>query len=230
MVVCHWPLPVADPGFLGVVNYWEECATLLPSAMKLGQGNVFTSVCDSVHSGGCTWQTTPPGTRYTPPGPDQVPPRPGTPPPGTRYPPYASYWNAFLLLSKILLKTTGERFLIDLGPHCTGPSVPRASGLRHPQPPPSYWHLVLNTGNLFKLVHLRTPPPIREQDPGVATEARMLSLADPMQFSAKNLQKWHQLGNWRPTSGQSWIRHWVCRRRYWNAFLHYCRGFQLRLS
>ena len=85
--------------------------------MKLGQGNVFTGVCDSVHRGGVSgkewrppsretprgtdppWEQTPPGTR--PPQPEQTPP-------GTDPPPeadssirstsgrYASYWNAFL--------------------------------------------------------------------------------------------------------------------------------------
>ena len=81
---------------------------LLPAATKLGQGNVFTGVCDSVQ-GVCVSGTSP-QTRYTPPWdqvppqdqvppgpgtpPDQVhPPRPGTPrlrpgtPPGTRYSP-----------------------------------------------------------------------------------------------------------------------------------------------
>ena len=71
----------------------------LPPATKLGQGYVFTGVCDSVH-GGSTWPGTPPGpgkppgTRYTPQ--DQVhplwtrcTPLPGTryTPPGTRYTP-----------------------------------------------------------------------------------------------------------------------------------------------
>ena len=77
----------------------------LPPATKLGQGYIFTGVCDSVHRGGSTWAGTPPR--------DQVPPRPGTPP-RSRYTPtssacweiwatsgrYASYWNAFLLLKK----------------------------------------------------------------------------------------------------------------------------------
>ena len=91
---------------------------LLPAATKLGQGNVFTGVCDSVQRGGVpglvpgggvylVWsggvpgrhppdQVHPPGTRY--------PPRTRYTPPGTRYTPlirttrgrYASHWNAFL--------------------------------------------------------------------------------------------------------------------------------------
>ena len=44
--------------------------------MKLGQGNVFTGVCDSVHSGGCVCQV-PLKTRYPPLGPG-TPPGPGT--------------------------------------------------------------------------------------------------------------------------------------------------------
>ena len=53
---------------------------LLPPATKLGQGNVFTGICDSVHRGVCLRacrDTTPQG-----PGnpPDQAPlPGPGTP-------------------------------------------------------------------------------------------------------------------------------------------------------
>ena len=78
--------------------------------MKLGQGYVFTGICDSVHRGGLYL------TRYTPR--DQVhPPGPGTPPRSRYSPPgpgtparhracweirstrgrYASYWNAILL-------------------------------------------------------------------------------------------------------------------------------------
>ena len=60
---------------------------MLPAATKLGQGNVFTGVCDSVQGGGglpqCMLECTPPRadppwTRHTPPGPhtppDQTPP------------------------------------------------------------------------------------------------------------------------------------------------------------
>ena len=59
---------------------------LLPAATKLGLGNVFTGVCDSVHGGGvclsACWDARPPQTRHTAP-PDQAhhPPGPGTPPP-----------------------------------------------------------------------------------------------------------------------------------------------------
>ena len=52
----------------------------LPPATKLGQGYIFTGVCDSVHGGGEYLG------RYTPR--DQVPPRPGTPP-GPDTPPRA---------------------------------------------------------------------------------------------------------------------------------------------
>ena len=45
---------------------------LLPPATQLGQGYVFTGVCDSVHRGGVPDQVHPPGPC--------APPRPGTPP------------------------------------------------------------------------------------------------------------------------------------------------------
>ena len=100
---------------------WNFPSCSLPAATKLGQGNIFTSVCQEfVHL-----LDQVPQNRYTPPQdqvhlprpgtpPDQVPPprsgtppRPGTPPPGpgTIPPPpqirttsgrCASYWNAFL--------------------------------------------------------------------------------------------------------------------------------------
>ena len=56
---------------------------------SLGQGNIFTPVCHSVHRGGSTWagtpldQVHPPPGRYTPLDqvhPSPPPPRPGTPP------------------------------------------------------------------------------------------------------------------------------------------------------
>ena len=43
---------------------------LLPPATKLGQGNIFTDVCDSVRRGVCLsacWDTPLPGTRQAPP-------------------------------------------------------------------------------------------------------------------------------------------------------------------
>ena len=48
----------------------------LPPATKLGQGYVFTGVCDSVHRGGeyLTRYPHPPGTRYTPPRTRYTPP------------------------------------------------------------------------------------------------------------------------------------------------------------
>ena len=92
----------------------------LPAATKLGQGNVFTGVCDSVNGGGCA------SVGYHPPRgrpPKENPPKKQTPtrqsplrripppqeadPPRRRTPPtprsrrsmsgrYAYYWNAFL--------------------------------------------------------------------------------------------------------------------------------------
>ena len=107
--------------------YYVRNLHLLPAATKLGQGNIFTSmcqefcprgggrVCASVHAGIHTPpdQADTPWTRQTPP-PDQAdthpPPGPGRPPLGPGRPPreadssirstsgrYASYWNAFLL-------------------------------------------------------------------------------------------------------------------------------------
>ena len=75
----------------------------LPSATKLGQGYVFTGVCDSVHGGEYLTRyipprtsQVPPGTRYTPPGPGTHPPLgPGTPP-GTRYTPSRTRYSPSL--------------------------------------------------------------------------------------------------------------------------------------
>ena len=94
----------------------------LATAAKLGQGNVFTGVCDSVHRGGvCMLGYHPPGADTAsrsrhPPGVD-TPPLEQTPPPQSRHPPweadsgirstsdrYASYWNAFLFYSKHTLR------------------------------------------------------------------------------------------------------------------------------
>ena len=100
------------------VNCTNCIRTFLPPTMKLGQGYVFTRVCDSVHRGGSASahagihppnQTTP-GTRPSRPpiGPETPceqtrPPQEQTPPssacweigPASRW--YASYWNAYLL-------------------------------------------------------------------------------------------------------------------------------------
>ena len=64
----------------------------LPAATKLGQGNVFTGVCDSVNRGGgvclsaCWWDTTTTTTHpWIRPHPlDQTPPR-------SRYPPWSRH-------------------------------------------------------------------------------------------------------------------------------------------
>ena len=64
---------------------WESArAMFLPPATKLGQGYVFTGVCDSVHRGGVPDQVHPPPGPGTPLGP-------GTPPTGTRYTPGTRY-------------------------------------------------------------------------------------------------------------------------------------------
>ena len=107
------------------VSYWNAFLffylfCLLPAAMKLGQGNIFTGVCLSTGGRGvclsACWDTHPPRPDTPPdqapppeqtpradPPRDQTPPRPGIPPreadcsirlTSGRY---ASYWNAFLL-------------------------------------------------------------------------------------------------------------------------------------
>ena len=86
----------------------------LPPATKLGQGYVFTCVCDSVNRGQGVPHTSP---EQTPPGveapPEQTPPSPLAqthPPPRRAWCEiwsmrgwYASYWNA-ILLAALLLK------------------------------------------------------------------------------------------------------------------------------
>ena len=78
-----------------------ERPSCLPPATKLGQGYVFTGVCDSVNGGvphtplPYPWEQTPPPREQTPPGPDtsqeQTPPGPDTPrgsrPPREQTPP-----------------------------------------------------------------------------------------------------------------------------------------------
>ena len=60
--------------------------SLLPAATKLGQGNVFTGVCDSVHRGGSLAGRTPSG-KETPL--EQTPPRARLPAPWDQIPPGA---------------------------------------------------------------------------------------------------------------------------------------------
>ena len=69
------------------ILYTQLLTILLLAATKLGQGNVFTGICDSVHGGGVSasmhaGMPDPPGSRH-PPG--QTSPR--TRPPLTRHPP-----------------------------------------------------------------------------------------------------------------------------------------------
>ena len=56
----------------------------IPTATKLGQGNVFTGICDSVDRGGGSASVHAGIPPPPPPGPDtppdQTPPRPDTPP------------------------------------------------------------------------------------------------------------------------------------------------------
>ena len=66
---------------------------LLPAATKLGQGNVFTGVCDSVHRRGlpqCMLRYHPLPPDQTPPGADTPPPL-GPDPPGSRHTPLSRH-------------------------------------------------------------------------------------------------------------------------------------------
>ena len=84
--------------------------SFLPAATKLGQGNVFTGLCDSVHGGSASVHAgiPPPPPRSRPPWSRPPLPRGETPPEadsGIRSTSgrYASYWNAFLFLAKIMM-------------------------------------------------------------------------------------------------------------------------------
>ena len=124
---------VADPGISrrGCTNSQNGCANLLlPAATKLGQGNVFTGVCDSVHRGGvclsACWDTHPPGADT--PG-SRHPPRPDTPlgadmPPEQTSPPGANPPGA---------NTPGSRHPPTDTPRARHPLPP---GSRHPPSPP----------------------------------------------------------------------------------------------
>ena len=95
----HPPPPIRQP-LQQTVDILLECILVLVTARKwsLGQGNIFISVCHSVHRGGSTWPGTPPPGpgRYTPQDQAGTPPldqagthpplEPGryTPPPRTR--------------------------------------------------------------------------------------------------------------------------------------------------
>ena len=100
-----------NPSNFGWLIYPHPPATVgrfLPPATKLGQGYVFTGVCDSVHRGGvcltACWDATPP--EQTPPsilGADTHPwsrhplPRRACWEIRSMHGRYASYWNAILL-------------------------------------------------------------------------------------------------------------------------------------
>ena len=65
----------------------ENKTSSLPAATKLGQGNVFTGVCDSVHRGGvCLRSRHPSPLGADTPHRADTPLGPGTPP-GTKYTP-----------------------------------------------------------------------------------------------------------------------------------------------
>ena len=60
---------------LTIARIWQ----FLRPSTKLGQGYIFTGVCDFVHGGGGSAWAGPPRTRCQPPGPGTHPSRPGTP-------------------------------------------------------------------------------------------------------------------------------------------------------
>ena len=106
----NWTLLTADPGFPAGRGQPQRGSAnlLLPPATKLGQGSIFTGVCDSVH-GGCLVSGGVPGLR----GGCLVPGgfwsggawwRP--PPDGYCCGRYASCWNA-VLFGQFFLKTGG---------------------------------------------------------------------------------------------------------------------------
>ena len=130
------------------------CQVSLPPATKLGQGYIFTGVCDSVHGGGgvclsASWDTTPP-TRH-PPGNRHTHPHPGTDtpprsrPPGSRNPPGSRHPPVILFM--------GGVYLCMLGCHPPDQAPPGSRPPRSRHPPradtPSPWS--------------RQPPPPRHR-------------------------------------------------------------------
>ena len=114
----------------------------LPAATKLGQGNIFTSVCLSTGGSASVHAGMHPPQEQTPPGSGQ-PPQSRHPlweqtPPGADTPQkadssirsmsgwYASYWNAFLLHLCVILFTGREGGLPN------PPPVIRPGGLGRP--------------------------------------------------------------------------------------------------
>ena len=86
------PPPIPNIRHVRLASGWLTSswnAFFLLAATKLGQGNLFTGVCDSVHRGsvclsGC-WDTTPPLSRHPPER--TPPPRADTPLSQSRQPP-----------------------------------------------------------------------------------------------------------------------------------------------
>ena len=70
-------------------NYQKNLILSTPKFIILGQGNIFSSVCQEFCSGGSTTLHAgiPPRTKGRPPGPDADPPGANTPPPWSRPPP-----------------------------------------------------------------------------------------------------------------------------------------------
>ena len=122
-----------------LVNFAHSCFTA--RKRSLGQGNIFTLVCHSVHRGGSASvhagiPTLPPGSRHPPgsrPPSGSRPPPLGADPPRSRHPPpgsrpplcsacweiraiswrYASYWNAILFYMCLILVGKDCTFFIS---------------------------------------------------------------------------------------------------------------------
>ena len=126
--------------------------------MKLGQGNVFTGICDFVHRGGvclsACWDTTPPPQSRHPPGADTPLPRADTPLPRADTP-----LGADTPLPRA---------------DTPGADTPELTPLNHPPPQPDTpWsrHPLPEQGT-----DTPPPPPPREADSGIqSTSGRYAS-------------------------------------------------------
>ena len=112
------------PTFCTLLSPVRTLTIITARKRSLGQGNIFTPVCHSVHGGEYLTRYPLPGTRCPPPGHQVHPPDTRYTPPGPQvHPPpceirstcgrYASYWNAILFMNSAVkartpLETTTE--------------------------------------------------------------------------------------------------------------------------
>ena len=89
-----WRVAGSATTFMTLLAKLAQNVLITARKWSLGQGNIFTPVCHSIHSGGSASvhagiPPPPPGTRYTPPGTSHTPRTRHTPrdhaPPGTRH-------------------------------------------------------------------------------------------------------------------------------------------------